>query len=148
MSLPNILTDRDRAYTGILQEECAEVIQVVSKINRFWLYSKNPYETDGKTNLQMLVDEVGDVLAMIQKLEAAGYFTREQLETRAAYKHEKLKQYHPDLWSVELIQEAFDVFGHFSFAQTAVMVIVGHRHTFQRVSWCIMHLEKWSQMVI
>lgn len=87
------LQPRDHEYMGILQEECAEVIQIISKINRFGLYSVNPFIENSKNNQQMLIDEVGDVYAMILKLEERGLFKREQIEERAAYKHEKLKRY-------------------------------------------------------
>lgn len=49
---------------AVLQEECAEVIQAVSKINRFGLDS----EWNGVTNKQALITEIGDVLAMIKVL--------------------------------------------------------------------------------
>lgn len=88
------VTPRINEYLGILQEECAEVIQIVSKINRFGLYSVNPYEgPNAKNNRVQLADEVGDIYAMILKLEEKGLFTRQQLEERAAYKHEKLQRY-------------------------------------------------------
>jgi NTP pyrophosphatase (non-canonical NTP hydrolase) len=87
------LTPRINEYLGILQEECAEVIQIVSKINRFGLHSVNPYDKIPRTNQQLLMDEVGDIYAMILKLEEKGLFTRQQLEERAAYKHEKLQRY-------------------------------------------------------
>lgn len=87
------LQPRDQEYMGILQEECAEVIQIISKINRFGLYSSNPFIDGSKNNQQLLIDEVGDVFALIQKLEERGLFTREQIEARAAYKHDKLKKY-------------------------------------------------------
>ena len=49
----------------ILQEECAEVVQAISKIFRFGL--------DGvyndRTNRQRLSEEIGDLLAMIDLLE-------------------------------------------------------------------------------
>jgi NTP pyrophosphatase (non-canonical NTP hydrolase) len=49
----------------ILQEECAEVVQAISKIFRFGL--------DGvyndRTNRQRLTEEIGDLLAMIDLLE-------------------------------------------------------------------------------
>ena len=48
----------------ILQEECAEVIQAVSKINRFGLHD----EWQGITNKQSLITEIGDVLAIIKIL--------------------------------------------------------------------------------
>jgi NTP pyrophosphatase (non-canonical NTP hydrolase) len=49
---------------AILQEECAEVIQAISKINRFGLES----EWQGVTNKQALITEIGDVLALISVL--------------------------------------------------------------------------------
>lgn len=49
---------------GVLTEECAEVIQAVSKINRFGLNS----EWQGVTNRQALITEIGDVLAIIKVL--------------------------------------------------------------------------------
>ena len=45
----------------ILQEECAEVIQAVSKINRFG--KDSVYK--GVSNLNHLTEEVGDLMAMI-----------------------------------------------------------------------------------
>jgi NTP pyrophosphatase (non-canonical NTP hydrolase) len=49
---------------AILQEECAEVIQAVSKINRFGMES----EWQGITNKESLITEIGDVLAIISIL--------------------------------------------------------------------------------
>lgn len=49
---------------SVLQEECAEVIQAVSKINRFGFNS----EWEGVTNKQALIQEIGDVLAMVKVL--------------------------------------------------------------------------------
>lgn len=51
---------------NILQEECAEVIQAVSKINRFGIDNFKPGKP--KTNREHLEDELGDVLAMIDLL--------------------------------------------------------------------------------
>ena len=52
----------------ILQEECAEVIQAISKIFRF--------ELDGvyndRTNRLRLTEEIGDLLAMVDLLEQQG----------------------------------------------------------------------------
>lgn len=49
---------------SVLQEECAEVIQAVSKINRFGMNG----EWEGVTNKQALIQEIGDVLAMVNVL--------------------------------------------------------------------------------
>jgi NTP pyrophosphatase (non-canonical NTP hydrolase) len=47
-----------------LQEECAEVIQAISKINRFGFNSS----WNGVTNKESLISEIGDVLAIIEVL--------------------------------------------------------------------------------
>lgn len=52
-------------YLTILQEECAEVIQAISKIKRFGKYSRNPYLENSKNNKTTLNEEIGDLLAMI-----------------------------------------------------------------------------------
>lgn len=50
-----------------LQEEAAEVIQAVSKINRFGETNKHPDRTT--TNKQELVGEIEDFLAILAVLE-------------------------------------------------------------------------------
>ena len=52
--------NRERVM-DILQEECAEVIQAISKIRRFGLDEK----WQGVTNKQSLITEIGDVMAII-----------------------------------------------------------------------------------
>ena len=54
-----------------LQEEAAEVIQAVSKINRFGEQNKHPDRTT--TNKQELVGELEDFLAILGVLEQAGW---------------------------------------------------------------------------
>ena len=49
---------------AVLQEVSAEVIQAVSKINRFGMHD----EWQGITNRQALITEIGDVLAIIKVL--------------------------------------------------------------------------------
>ena len=60
------LTERQLEYLDILQEECAEVIAVVSKIKRFGLHNYNPLHPERTPNYERLESEIGDVLAMIQ----------------------------------------------------------------------------------
>lgn len=48
----------------IAQEECAEVVQAISKVFRFGFDS----EWNGETNKEHLEEELGDVLAMIDIL--------------------------------------------------------------------------------
>lgn len=56
-------TDRDKNLT-ILQEECAEIVQVVSKIRRFGMDCYHP-KKEGVTNRDHLVQEMGDVVALM-----------------------------------------------------------------------------------
>lgn len=54
-----------------LQEEAAEVIQAVSKINRFGEQNSHPDRTT--TNKQELVGELEDFLAILAVLEQMGW---------------------------------------------------------------------------
>ena len=68
-----------------LQEEAAEVIQAVSKINRFGETGKHPDRTT--TNKQELVAELEDFLAILAVLEQLGWLdlapSRENIKTKA-----------------------------------------------------------------
>ena len=69
----------------ILQEECAEVIQAVSKVRRFGMES----------NQDQLEQEVADLLCMINLMydnDIIGY-DEEKLRQRIKFKEEKLKRY-------------------------------------------------------
>lgn len=57
--------------TAKLQEEAAEVIQAVSKINRFGPDNRHPERTT--TNKQELVGEIEDFLAILAALEGHQY---------------------------------------------------------------------------
>lgn len=54
-----------------LQEEAAEVIQAVSKINRFGEQGKHPDRT--QTNKEELIGELEDFLAILAVLEQTGW---------------------------------------------------------------------------
>ena len=76
---------------GILQEECAEVIVEVSKCRRFGLNSIHY-----KTNLEhkkMLMQEIGDVLALVDILIEQGVVSNFDLLDAKLQKHEKLKKW-------------------------------------------------------
>ena len=68
-----------------LQEEAAEVIQAVSKINRFGESGKHPDRTT--TNKQELVGELEDFLAILGVLEQTGWLdlnpSRENIKRKA-----------------------------------------------------------------
>jgi NTP pyrophosphatase (non-canonical NTP hydrolase) len=76
---------------GILQEECAEVIQEVSKIRRFGLDTLH-YKS-GVKHSTMLEMEVGDVLALIDILVDQGVLDRAGLEVATENKKLKLQQW-------------------------------------------------------
>jgi NTP pyrophosphatase (non-canonical NTP hydrolase) len=75
----------------ILQEECAEVIQAVSKISRFGIDNRKPGKP--KTNREHLEEELGDMLAMIDIMLEKNVISLEHLEAAKAAKIEKLKQW-------------------------------------------------------
>ena len=76
----------------ILQEECAEVIQAVSKIRRFGIDNIKPGKP--KTNREHLEDEIGDLYAMIDILQELDIVSWSGIERAAEAKREKLK-----IWS-------------------------------------------------
>lgn len=85
------MTKQEKEVMDILQEECAEVIQAVSKISRFGLDNKKPGKP--KTNREHLEEELGDLLAMITLLEMEGVISQHNLEKAKIAKFEKLKQW-------------------------------------------------------
>lgn len=76
---------------GILQEECAETVVVISKIRRFGIDTE--YTRGTGTKRENLTQELGDILAMVAILVKQGVVDQESLEQSAALKIEKLKQY-------------------------------------------------------
>lgn len=73
----------------IAQEECAEVIQAISKIMRFGFDDK--YKK--LTNRQRLSEEVGDLLCMIDLLIDKGVVVRDHVEDARVQKINKLKKW-------------------------------------------------------
>lgn len=77
----------------LVQEECAEIIQIISKIRRFGLDSYNPYDTERKSNQHLLNDELGDLCLLIRILEEEQIACPLHIEDRIDWKTEKLKKY-------------------------------------------------------
>ncbi len=69
----------------ILQEECAEVIQAVSKVRRF----------GEANNIEQLEQEIADVLCMINLAYRYGIMVKneERVQNRITVKEERLKQF-------------------------------------------------------
>ena len=68
----------------ITMEECVELIQECRKILRHGMNSK----THSK-----LIDEIGDVCAMIQLLKEKKHVTQKEIDKRMKVKFKKLKKY-------------------------------------------------------
>ena len=85
------MTDNISEVMSILQEECAEVIQAVSKINRFGIDNYKPGKP--KTNREHLEEELGDLLAMVDLLIETELVSWGNLEMAKRAKIEKLKKW-------------------------------------------------------
>ena len=85
------MNEQTNEVMDILQEECAEVIQAVSKINRFGIDNLKPGKP--KTNREHLEEELGDMLAMIDILIVKGIVSSDNLEIAKLAKIEKLKKW-------------------------------------------------------
>ena len=75
----------------ILQEECAEVIQIVSKIRRFGI--DEIHLKRGMSNREMLCEEVGDVLCMIELLRELEIINDAGIQSAVQNKRKKLEQW-------------------------------------------------------
>ena len=76
--------DKTDEVLTIVQEECGELIQVVSKVRRFGL----------EENRARLTQEAGDVLSMIELMIEHDIISRDDVESAKRNKIEKLK-----IWS-------------------------------------------------
>ena len=85
------MSAKEKEVMDILQEECAEVIQAVSKISRFGIDNFKPGKP--KTNREHLEEELGDMLAMIDIMLELGVVSTDNLEVAKHAKIEKLKQW-------------------------------------------------------
>jgi NTP pyrophosphatase (non-canonical NTP hydrolase) len=81
------LTTETKEIFCIAQEECAEVTQAISKIFRFGFNS----EYNGRTNVQRLEEETGDLLAMIDIMIQKGLVSDSNVNAARKAKKEKLK---------------------------------------------------------
>ncbi len=85
---------------GLLQEESAEIIQIISKVRRFGFDSYNPYDPSGKNNKTLTTDEIGDFYAIMALLYDRGTFDPEAVQARVKWKLEKLEKH----WGYKLEQ--------------------------------------------
>ena len=93
------MNSKEKETLDILQEECAEVIQAVSKISRFGMDNLKPGKP--KTNREHLEEELGDLLAMVDLMLDNNVVNQENIDIARKAKKEKLK-----LWSTIYSTEA------------------------------------------
>ena len=80
------MNDDTREILLILQEECAEVTQAISKIFRFGIDGSH----NEKTNRERLTEEVGDLHCMIELMVESGLINRRDLLNASGLKRHKL----------------------------------------------------------
>ena len=85
------MTEDSNEVMDITQEECAEVIQAISKIRRFGMDNIKPGTE--YTNRAHLEEELGDVLAMVDILLINGVVSWSHLHKAKRAKIEKLKKW-------------------------------------------------------
>lgn len=84
------MNDKQQEILVITQEECAEVIQEISKIFRFGI---DQLHKDGMSHQLKLEIEIGDLMCMINLLTQHGIITPEGVNQAVIAKTIKLKQW-------------------------------------------------------
>jgi len=84
--------NNQKEILSIAQEECAEVVQAISKIFRFGFDAHHPDQPD-KTNKQRLEEELGDLQCMISLMIEFGIVDEYALQKAEVNKHAKLKRW-------------------------------------------------------
>lgn len=86
------MNEETREVMLILQEECAEVTQAISKCFRFGPDQMKPGKD--RTNVNMLEEEIGDLFAMVELLvDMKIGVTQNGINRAKKQKFEKLKQW-------------------------------------------------------
>lgn len=85
------MNEQTKQVFCIAQEECAEVTQAISKIFRFGFDSKHP--VTGKSNIESLEEEVGDLLAMVDIMVEKCIISDNNINSARKAKRTKLKQW-------------------------------------------------------
>ena len=88
---------KEEEILRITQEECAEVIQAISKVFRFGL--DETY--DNQSNRERLTSELGDLQCMIDLIKESKLVSTNELNEAVQSKRERLQK-----WSSIFVQEA------------------------------------------
>jgi NTP pyrophosphatase (non-canonical NTP hydrolase) len=93
LEIQSIVIDYDKVLEslGILQEECAEVIQEISKIRRFGIDSVSHHT--GASHAATLEMEIGDVLCLVDYLVEKEVISLNGLEVAKKAKKTKLQKW-------------------------------------------------------
>ena len=89
----NQLSDAETERLALLSEELGEAVQAIGKILRHGYTSVNPDKPEDGNNRDRLTVELGDVLASIKLLTAAGDIRQETLDVAIACKLHKVARY-------------------------------------------------------
>ena len=84
------MNKQEQEILDILQEECAEVIQMISKCRRFGI--DNFHLKSGELNRTRLTEELGDLQCML-KLATSSIVDQKEVNEAAKRKLEKLKSW-------------------------------------------------------
>lgn len=86
-----MINTKDQEIMSIMQEECAECIQAVSKIFRFGFNNSHPDKP--QNNREHLAEEVGDLQAMIDLLLQNNIVDKDQVLLARDNKFNKLRKW-------------------------------------------------------
>jgi NTP pyrophosphatase (non-canonical NTP hydrolase) len=92
----NTMNDKQKQIMHITQEECAEVIQAISKSMRFGTNAMY----HGVTNQERLEEEVGDLLCMVNLMITRGLLRENEVIRFSKLKEDKLRT-----WSSIFVEE-------------------------------------------
>ena len=87
------MTDNTNLLLDILQEECTDVVQVLSKIRRTGLTGTDASPDSGLTNLEVLESEIGDIYLLVTILMDRGILSMENVEKHIVKKSDTLMAY-------------------------------------------------------
>lgn len=77
----------------MLQEECAEVIQIVAKMKRHGPMSYHPGDPSKVPNYELMCRELGDVFGVVAALDEKGMILRAVVENFANTKMQRAAPY-------------------------------------------------------
>lgn len=83
------MQSKEKEILSITQEECAEVVQAISKVNRFGIDAMH----NGATNRERLTEETGDLFCMIELLVESNLIDRTEMLQAASNKRKKLSKW-------------------------------------------------------